>query len=155
MLVLASGDRGKHAGVGLHLALRERSGSLGGLRIGQTVQPIGSDGTGSNVVGNAAKNAIIMSIGRRCLGTTNLVGGGRRDMYCTTDGGGSSTLRTASLDVAAQVATSSTVSSTGTGDGSSAEKAPSRGLVGCTGGDGDGLTAATVLYYVKEIAPSS
>ena len=141
--MLVPGDRGKHAGVGLHLALRERSGSLGGLRIGQTVQPIGSDGTGSNVVGNAAKNAIIMSIGRRCLGTTNLVGGVSRDMYCTTDGGGSST---ASLDVAAQVATSSTVSSTGTGAGSSAEKAPSRGLVGCTGGDGDGLTAATVLY---------
>ena len=66
------------------------------------MQPIGNDGTGSNVVGNAAKNAIIMSI-RRCLGRRNLVGGVSRAMYCTTDGGGSAASSMRTLDVAAQI----------------------------------------------------
>ena len=125
VLVLALGDRGKHARVGLHL-VRESSGSLGSLRIGQTVQPIGNDGARSNDIGNAAKDAII---GRRCLGRRGVPG--RRG--CTTNGGGSST---PSLDVAAQVATSSTMSSTGAG--SSAEEAARCRLAGASGRDRGG-----------------
>ena len=122
---LALGHRRKHAGVGLHLA-RESSGSLGSLRVGQTVQPIGNDGARSNDIGNAAKDAII---GRRCLGRRGVPG--RRG--CTTNGGGSST---PSLDVAAQVATSSTMSSTGAG--SSAEEAARCRLAGASGRDRGG-----------------
>ena len=66
---LARFDRRKQAGVGLHLA-RENPGSLGGLGLGQAVQPLGgSDGTGGNVVGNAAKDAIggrSCGLGCRC-----------------------------------------------------------------------------------------
>ena len=62
-------DRQKQARVGLHLA-RENSGGLGGLGLGQAVQPLGgSDGTGGNVVGNAAKDAIggrSCGLGCRC-----------------------------------------------------------------------------------------
>ena len=103
------------------------------------MQPIGNDGTNRNVVGNAAKDAAMFI--RRCLGRRDLAGGVRTDMYCTTDG--SSTLRT--LDVAAQI-TSSTMSSTGTGASSGAEKATVRCFVGAIGRGRDGLAAAAALY---------
>ena len=94
------------------------------------MQSIGNDGTRRDVVGNAANDAAMFI--RRCLGRRNLVGGVRIDMYCTTDGGGSST--------------SSTVSSAGTGAGSSAEKATVRRFVGAIGRGRDGLAAAAALY---------